>query len=336
MIVIELEQASYEPKYIQLAEAITKEIKQGNLGLNDKLPSVNTLSSDLNISRETVFKALNLLSQKGIIKSFNRKGYYVQTVNVDIKLKVFVMMDKLTAFKEEIYHTLYDHLKIYGEVDVFFHHHNFELFKKLITENLQNYTHFVIVTFLKEDPTEVLNMIPDQKGIILDCFEPKLKESLSMIYQDFSRDIFNALVDAEPHLKKYDRLILIAPNHLYHGEKVKHGFQQFCNEFNIEGEIACKVTPEKFKKGNVYITVQVNDIDDVEIIKLARKNKLTIGQDIGIISYNDTPVKEVLEGGITVITTDFKAMGENAANLIINHETKVMVNPTRLIVRNSL
>ena len=34
------------------------------------------------------------------------------------------------------------------------------------------------------------------------------------------------------------------------------------------------------------------------------KLKLTSGQDVGIISYNETPVKQVLVGGITTISTN--------------------------------
>ena len=70
--------------------------------------------------------------------------------------------------------------------------------------------------------------------------------------------------------------------------------------------------------------------------KLSRERGYTIGEDIGIISYNDTPVKEVLEGGITVITTDFEQMGKKAAQLLLNKETQFIANPTQLTLRNSL
>lgn len=331
-----LDPASADPKYIQLADAITDQITRGNLSLGDKLPSVNTFSSELEMSRETVFKALNLLSKKGVIKSLNRRGYFIQSTDVDIHLRVFIMLDKLTAFKEDIFQTLYSRISDFGEVDIFFHHHNFNLFQKLITENLQNYTHFVVVTFLKEDPKPVLDQIPAEKGIILDCYEPELKKGLSMIYQDFAQDVFDTLVEAEQLLHKYHKIILVAPNHLHHGDKVKRGFLKFCTEFEKSGTIIEQISDHPFKKGQAYITVQANDVDDVQIIKLARARGYNIGKDIGIVSYNDTPVKEILEGGITVISTDFKKMGMGAAKLILNKEVKTLVNPSKLIVRNSL
>lgn len=54
------------------------------------------------------------------------------------------------------------------------------------------------------------------------------------------------------------------------------------------------------------------------MIKLAKKKGYELGKEIGLISYNDTAVKEILEGGITVISTDFEMMGKAAASVILN------------------
>jgi DNA-binding LacI/PurR family transcriptional regulator len=63
---------------------------------------------------------------------------------------------------------------------------------------------------------------------------------------------------------------------------------------------------------------------------------LKLGQDIGIISYNDTMLKEVVEDGITTISTDFKLMGRNLAKMIFSGEHKQIENPNYLIIRKSL
>ncbi|MCH5719488.1 substrate-binding domain-containing protein [Niabella hibiscisoli] len=72
------------------------------------------------------------------------------------------------------------------------------------------------------------------------------------------------------------------------------------------------------------------------LIKMARKKKLKLGKDIGLISYNDTGVKEILENGITVISTDFEAMGKTVAQAIIDDKQIVKRNPTKVIKRLSL
>jgi DNA-binding LacI/PurR family transcriptional regulator len=57
---------------------------------------------------------------------------------------------------------------------------------------------------------------------------------------------------------------------------------------------------------------------------------------VGIISYNDTPLKEVLLDGITAISTDFHKLGEQAALMILNRQKQQFDNPFYVIPRNSL
>ncbi len=50
--------------------------------------------------------------------------------------------------------------------------------------------------------------------------------------------------------------------------------------------------------------------DLVLLLKKLNQTNLVLGKDIGIISYNETPVKEILRDGITVISTDFQNLGQ--------------------------
>lgn len=334
---LEIAEWSYKPKYIQLAEEIMRQIDEGKLSVNQRLPSVNRLSAELSISRETVFKALNLLSEKGIVRSSNRRGYFVQKANVRPQLRIFMMLDKMTAFKEELYHSFHEAIGEQGEVDVFFHHHNPVVFKALITDNLQNYTHFVIVTFMHEDPSEVLNLIPPEKRIILDCQETNLQGEYTMVYQDFEESVFHALIEAKSRLEKYKRLILVVPSHISHFAEVEKGFDRFVAETGFPSQICTDIKEEQFEQGDVYFTLRATDDRDlVRVIKYCRKYQLKLGHDIGLITYNDSEVKEILEGGITTVAIDFKSMGRLTAEQILNKERKTIAVPATLIIRNSL
>jgi DNA-binding LacI/PurR family transcriptional regulator len=55
---------------------------------------------------------------------------------------------------------------------------------------------------------------------------------------------------------------------------------------------------------------------------------------VGIISFNETILKDLLE--ITVISTDFEAMGQTAAHMLLNKEPQQVKNPFHMIVRKSL
>lgn len=334
---LEIAEWSHKPKYLQLAEEIMRQIDEGKLSVNQRLPSVNRLSAELSISRETVFKALNLLSEKGIVRSSNRRGYFVQKANVRSPLRIFMMLDKMTAFKEELYQSFHDAIGEEGEVDVFFHHHNPAVFKALITDNLQNYTHFVIVTFMHEDPSEVLNLIPPEKRVILDCQEKNLNGEYTMVYQDFEESVLHALMEAQSRLEKYKRLTLVVPSHISHFAEVEKGFDRFVEETGFPCQICTDIKEEEFERGNVYFTMRATDDRDmVHVIKYCRKFGLTLGQDIGLITYNDSEVKEILEGGITTVAIDFKSMGRLTAEQILNKERKTIAVPATLIIRSSL
>ena len=74
----------------------------------------------------------------------------------------------------------------------------------------------------------------------------------------------------------------------------------------------------------------------VVLIKKIKQSAFHIGQEVGILSYNETPLKEILLDGITVISTDFAQMGKTAAQLILDNSCQHIENPFHLVVRNSL
>jgi len=74
----------------------------------------------------------------------------------------------------------------------------------------------------------------------------------------------------------------------------------------------------------------------VNLIKICRSKKLMVGKDVGIISYNETPLKEILLNGITVLSTDHAKMGESAARLILENRKEKIKNPFSLLIRKSL
>jgi DNA-binding LacI/PurR family transcriptional regulator len=72
------------------------------------------------------------------------------------------------------------------------------------------------------------------------------------------------------------------------------------------------------------------------MVKLANEYNYKLGKKFGIVSFNDTMLKEVVAGGITTISTDFVEMGKTLADMVLNKKSGVVRNPSKLIVRNSL
>jgi DNA-binding LacI/PurR family transcriptional regulator len=91
---------------------------------------------------------------------------------------------------------------------------------------------------------------------------------------------------------------------------------------------------ETISEGDVYIVVMEDDL--VKLIEIIMLTDFKIGQQVGIISYNETPIKKVILNGITTISTDFHQMGEMAADLIRNNSKEHLRVPFKLTLRESL
>lgn len=323
-------------KYQQLVDFILSLIKDQALEIGDRLPSVQRLQKELLMSKETVLKGLNYLIEKGIIESVYRKGYYLKKTSLDHRFHVFLLLDKMNLMRERLYRTLFDDLKDIADIDIYFHHHNAKVFEKLIRENLGSYTHYVIATFLREDVSPIINEIPPHKRIIIDYNQKGLEGEYSCIYQDYEYDIYNSLKGLKKNLLPYKKLILIARSEATHARQVIDGFINFCTEEQKPYHIQSEIDEKTFTKGTLYITFSRYDTDDVALIKMTRKKNFTLGREIGLISYNNTDVKEILEGGITVISTDFEDMGKLVAKAIKENKIIRQRNATQVVKRNSL
>lgn len=82
-------------KYLTIYSEIVDKIKSGELKPHTLIPSENELKDEHNTSRETIRKALNLLSQNGYIQKVKGKGSIVIDIN-----KFDFPVSGLVSFKE--------------------------------------------------------------------------------------------------------------------------------------------------------------------------------------------------------------------------------------------
>ena len=116
--------------------------------------------------------------------------------------------------------------------------------------------------------------------------------------------------------------------------EIVKGFQKFCQETSFEYSVMDGVEEEPIAEKTAFIVLEESDL--VDLIKYSRLQHLVLGQDMGIISYNETPLKEILADGITVISTNHEKMGETAAYMMLHNQKGKVLNPFTLIRRNSL
>ncbi|MEP6684694.1 MAG: substrate-binding domain-containing protein, partial [Parafilimonas sp.] len=223
-------------------------------------------------------------------------------------------------------------------VDLKIHHCNAKVLEGLILDNLYDYDYFVIMPHFYENIAEAYNLIlkiPPEKLIILDKDLTYVDKKYAAVYQDFRNDIIEALETGLQILKKYKKLILVFPKMVSYPVEIITGFRNFCLQNDFEKEILYEIKPDTvISKEEAYIVIEETDL--VQLIKNCNSKKLKVGKDVGIISYNETPLKEILMEGITVLSTDHAKMGETAANLILENKHEKIKNPFTLILRKSL
>ncbi len=320
------------PKYKQIIHSIELAIEKRLLKKGDKVPSINQICSDFNLSRDTVMQAFNELKSKGILLSQPGKGYYIATTEIQHAENIFVLFDELNAFKEDLYNSLIDTLKGRANVDVYFHHFNYRLYKNLIVESIGKYTSYVIMPATFDNTSHLMVNLPREKVFILDRFKPELK-GYPVVYQDFERDFYDALIAGLNLLKKYRKLVFVHPGGKEPGERV-YGFQRFCADHNFVGEVVKSL--DGVQPGLYEAFFLISDRDLVKMVKKAKEYKYKVGKNFGIVSLNDTMLKEVVAGGITTISTDFVQMGRTLGEMVLTRRSNQVRNPSKLIIRNSL
>ena len=326
------------PKYTQVVNAVNEAIRKGYLKKGQKLSSINELSDEYFISRVTVEKAYNILKEQGTIIPIKGKGFYINNVDVDNPVKILLLFNKISNYKKQIYNSFISTLGDNAIVDLKIHHFNVQILKSLVENNVNDYDYIVIMPYFYEQADQAINIIksiPRDKLMILDRRIPDFSSELGCVYQDFENDIIDALDKGLDLLRKYSKMYFVHSNMIPYPPEMARGFRKFCMQNSFKNELIGEVNANTdVKKGDAFIVIEETDLSS--LIKNCRTKELKIGKDVGIISYNETPLKEVLLDGITVISTDHEKMGESAAKLLLSNSKESIKNPFVFIRRKSL
>lgn len=334
---IHVDEYSSTPKYKQLTNAILSAIESGKLKKNSLLPSINELSFGLEMSRDTAEKGYRHLKKLGVVDSVPGKGYFIVNTDFSRKLKICLLFNKLSTHKKITYDAFTKAIGEQAAIDFYIYNNDFALFKKLLISKKDDYSHFVIIPhFLEggENAHEIINTIPKEKLIILDKLLPGITGDYAAAYENFAQDIYAALEQALDRLSNYNTLKIIFPKNSYFPQEILTGFYRFCQQYAFAHKVIHNIKDEEITVGEVYINLMEDDL--VMLIERLITLKLKIGEDVGVISYNETPLKRIILDGITTISTDFNQLGTQAAEFILSGRTDKIEIPFYLNLRKSL
>lgn len=325
-----------QSKTDQIVEAIVRDIETGLLEKNTRLPSISDFSLTHAVARDTVEKAYNRLKIDGYLISVPGKGNFIAP-GKEKDLKILMILNKLSSYKKDVYYAFLKALGPTARVDLQLHHYNPELLDEILAQNKDKYHYYVIMPHFFDDANQAeyiqtLLKVPQHSLVLLDKDLQVGWDTYMSVYQDFRQDIYDALQSAKDLLDKYNSVLLVSTSLAYKPREIISGIQAYCEENGKTFDVVADVTQVKLEKGQAFITMA--DAELAELFKRVKYTDLTLGLDLGIVSFNETILKELL--GITVVTTDFDAMGKVAGNLILQRDFRRIRNEFRLIKRQSL
>ncbi len=327
-----------EPKYKTVVHFVEDQIRHSQLVPGDRIPSVNAFRIRFGLSRSSVFLAMKELLSRGIIEAVPAVGYFVRSTKIDVREKILLLFNEFNAFKEDLYLSFLEAIGSEATVDIMYHHYDRSVFETLLREAEGRYTSYVLMPGKFRGLSPVLDRLPG-KVFLLDHFQDDIRGRYPGVGQDFEQDTYDALFKWSGTIKGYDSLVLIQKDEIEPEERYT-GIWRFCNEFGLGHLLLPTIASDHLHKNTLYLTP--HDRELVSIIKKANAGNLEIGSDIGVLSFNDTPLKEVLCGGISTLTTDFHQMGRTMAGLVLNTASPesgastFIRNPWMLIQRKSL
>jgi Transcriptional regulators len=328
---------SVKPKHRQIIDGVKTAIYEDRLKRNDILPTISDVCETYGISRLTVLKAYEALQRAGLIKAEKRKGYFVTSEEIERKTNIFLLFDELTMYKRVLYNAFRERMGGNCTIDIYFHHYSAKLFESLIAENLGNYTTYVVMPWPDKKVPQVIAKMDRKTTVLLDRGDAAVKSpGFSSIVQDHNADMVRCLEQALPLLSKYRKFILVHPTYSFHPSMTVEGFLEFCKKHHINGDVYRTFDRSNILPDTAYFVVDDNEL--VIIVEHCMESGHQLGKSIGVLSYNETPMKRIIANGISVISTDFAMMGVRTADHVIsqtNHTVHETI-PTSLIMRGSL
>lgn len=316
-------------KVQQRAEYIQDAIATSELKVGEKIPSINHLSSQFSVSRDTVFKALSDLRERGVIDAIHGKNYFVASHTKNILL----LLDEYSPFKEVLHTILVSSLPKSYKIDLWFHQYNEHLFNNIIHESIGRYNKYLVMNYDNEKFSDALSKIDKKKLLLLD-FGKFDKDGYSYVCQDFDNGLYDALCTIKNELRKYKKMIFVLNKFHKHPQSSKTAFSNFCLdnkfEFNILDEISEKTT---IQKNHFYLVIKQEDV--VKIVKQGNTDGLKPGKNYGLLAYNENPFFEVIQNGISSIGIDWHEMGRIAAKFVLDNQSVQTYLPTVIRKRDS-
>jgi GntR family transcriptional regulator, arabinose operon transcriptional repressor len=351
-----------KPKYEVVKDYLIEYIQNEQLKFDDVIPTESDLMEKLQVSRHTIRKAISDLVNKGWLYSHQGRGTYVLDPKADNKLHGKMIGVITTYFKDYIFP------EILSGVDNVLSEEGYSILLGTTKNNsakervvLQNMLNNQLAGLIVE-PTK--SVYPNHN---LDLYEKFIHRGIPIVfihatYRDLEEsyivedDRFAGYI-ATKHLIDYGhrKIVGIFKQDDVQGHGRYNGFVEAHNEAKLaETDNVIWFSTEERKKfmseaaveqwiktySNCTAFVCYNDEIACELMEKLKNLKLSIPEDISIVSFDNSNLADKLTTTLTTVAHPKAILGEKAAKAILSmienpkHKITEVIRP-ELIIRNS-
>lgn len=320
-------------KYHAIIDDLHHRIEEQELVPGDAVESISSISRRYAVARETAVKAYKVLRQEGLIDAIPGKGFFLVSDQLPTAPRVMMILSSFNPYMQVLYNAYEASLPPEVRTDVYFHHHNIEVFSDLIMSYSRRYTHLIIKTFAHDRIPELLESLDPKHLLLLDRDE-YVKEDSHAVCQDFSSGFHDVVLEMEQALSRYSRLFLLRSEVNPHPQSTFTEFSDILSDLQLPGGIISQEDIPSLCRQDACIVL--SDEELVQLLDLTKRRRWQLGSDFGIIAYNDSPLYPFVGTGITTISADFSLMGRTAARFILTGKPVHAILRPELTFRGSI
>jgi len=320
-------------KQEKIIQGVIDAIKDEIVVVGSKLPSVIQLAKAIGCANKTVADSYEVLKKRGLIEAKSTKGYYLISTETNTRLKIAVVLYAFQSFQKDFYSILRNQLGDDYQIDIFFHHNNISVFQNIMNNTRGKYGFYIIAPIQIENFVDYISFISVDRLLLVDRWVDVPKQ-YSYIIQEFEYTMYLKLSSLISKVKTYKKIVLFFNKEEDHPIGLRIAFKKFVTDFNLDYEICDFYEKNSLKKSTLYFFP--GDTFFWELLRDVKQKSLNMGDDIGIISLNDSIAKELIFGGITTITTDYELMAKKSAGYVKYKKSDVQeIIPSKIIRRRS-
>lgn len=321
--------------YEQVADYLRSKILSGELSVGTKLMSISKFSKAYGLSKDSVERGYNKLEAEGLIKAVPCKGCFVLESTGRQDRAAFIT-NAMYDYNVRLYKSICQQIGKATRVDFILYHDQAAQLEEWVRRNQGNFDHYIFgcdwsgqTTY--KDLLPILAELPHDKIFVIGD-NNRLISGYSGSLVDYRYSILQELEANLATLTKYKHIKMSSADDLVIPKDFFDGVSDFGKRYGLEVDLVNYANLRTLVPQCLYICS--GDSELLSLLDRINKTNFIIGEDIGILSFNDTLLKK--KNGISIIEDDLNILSKEVSEILSNNRpAKSHLMPLTIKIRES-